>query len=155
MFFSVLRLILFFPWAEWIISETMKNTRNILVFSSEAATTTTTHRTKMSSFRSTQHIWLDLVSLSGGLRNTFCPLVYKFHPTPIKSLSKWWQARGSHRSQPYPPGVGNICPKTLSVVKIFNWGSKWRISRTGRCHLGSLTAHSWAALGKNPLTLLC
>lgn len=120
-----------------MISETMiKHNRHCGVFLWSGDKQPTKARWLWS--RHTRHIWLGLVSLS--LRNSFCPLVYKFHSTPIKSLSKWWQARGGHRSRPHPPGNGNICLKTMSAVKIFTSGSKWRISGTGRCRLGSLTA---------------
>lgn len=149
MFFSLLRLIVF-ARVEWMIWETMKNTIDFVVFPFEAATNKPPNRDNFVPSHST-HL-TRFAFIIKGITKQFLSSCLQISLHPIKSLSKWWQARRRHRSRPHPPGDGNICPKTMSVVKIFNSGSKWRISGTGRCHLWE--PHSWAALRNIPLMWL-
>lgn len=155
MFFSVLRLIFFFPQSgmnNFRNNEKHKKHSGVFLWSSDKQPPhTRPRRACPGALNTSDRAWFyypwDYETVSVLLFTNFTP----------PPLNRW--ANGAKPGEVtavslIPLGTAIFARKTLSVVKIFNSGSKWRISGTGRCHLGSLAAHSWAALRNIPLTLL-
>lgn len=69
-------------------------------------------------------------------------VVYTFHSAPTKLLSKWWNAGGGRGIAAVSSSLGdsNICPKPMSLVKIFMSRSKVMERRTDRRRPMSRTA---------------